>query len=148
MDSFEWWAWIVIGIALITVELLIPAAFFLGLGAAALLLGVVLLVLPGMGLPAQLLIFAALSLVSIVAAKKFIKNRPIESEQPLLNQRGHQYVGRQFTLEEAVVNGQGKIRVDDSTWKVNGSDCEAGVRVKVIGVDGVVLQVERVQDDG
>jgi hypothetical protein len=40
----------------------------------------------------------------------------VESDQPKLNRRGEQYVGRTFTLEEPIVNGHGKIRVDDSTW--------------------------------
>ena len=138
----EWWGWIVLGIVLITVELVIPAAFFLGLGAAALIVGLILLAVPELDLAAQLLFFSAFALISIVLAKRFVKNRAHESEQPLLNLRGHQYVGRKFTLEEPIVNGQGKIRVDDSTWKINGTDCDVGVVVTVTGVDGVVLQVE------
>lgn len=141
-ETVAWWGWIVLGIVLITVELVVPAAFFLGLGAAAILVGLIVLVVPELDLAAQLLFFSAFALISIVLAKKFIKNRVHESEQPLLNLRGHQYVGRKFTLEEPIVNGQGKIRVDDSTWKINGGDCEAGVVVTITGVDGVVLQVE------
>ena len=146
MDSPQWWMWVVVGIGLITVELVIPAAFFLGLGAAALILSIIVLIFPGLSPAAQLLLLSVLSLVSIVVARKFIRNRPHESEQPLLNRRGHQYVGRQFTLDEPIVNGQGKIRVDDSTWKINGSDCQAGTVVKVTGVEGVVLQVQRSED--
>jgi len=58
--------------------------------------------------------------------------------------RGEQYVNRTFTLEEPVVNGQGKIKVDDSTWKIEGADCESGTKVRVTGVDGVVLKVEHI----
>jgi hypothetical protein len=53
-------------------------------------------------------------------------------------------VGRVFTLEQPIVNRQGKIRVDDSTWKIEGTDCTAGTNVRVVGVDGVVLKVQRV----
>jgi len=42
----------------------------------------------------------------------------------------------------ATRNGQGKIRVDDSTWKITGADCCSGSRVTVVGVDGVMLEVE------
>jgi len=48
-----------------------------------------------------------------------------------------------FTLEEPIVNRHGKIRVDDSTWKIEGDDCRPGTNVRVVGVDGVVLKVER-----
>ena len=66
---------------------------------------------------------------------------PIETDRPLLNQRGAQYVGRQFHLDEPIVNGHGKIKVDDSIWKVHGPDCPEGARVTVTGVDGTVLVV-------
>ena len=127
MDSQpEFWHWLVLGVVLIIVELLIPAAYFLALGGSALLLGIFLSFGPQMSFEAQILIYSGLSLVSIVLAKRYIKARPIKSDQPLLNRRGHQYVGRDFTLQEPIVNGQGKIRVDDSTWKIVGADCEAG----------------------
>ncbi len=40
------------------------------------------------------------------------------------------------------VNGVGKLRVDDTTWKVAGNDVPAGSRVRVTGVEGTILQVE------
>ena len=64
------------------------------------------------------------------------------SDEPHLNRRGEQYIGRVFTLDVAIVNGQGKVRVDDTTWKVQGDDCPVGTRVRVHGVDGVVLLVK------
>ena len=94
------------------------------------------------GWAAQVFLFAIFSLITVFLLRRFLKSQPIESDQPLLNRRGHQYVGRDFTLEEPIVNGQGKIKVDDSIWKINGTDCEAGATVSVTGVDGVVLQVE------
>ncbi|WP_338063185.1 NfeD family protein [endosymbiont of Riftia pachyptila] len=60
-----------------------------------------------------------------------------------LNRRGEQYLGRSFTLEDPIINGEGKIRVDDTTWKIRGNDCPGGSQIKVIGVDGVVLLVEQ-----
>jgi hypothetical protein len=54
-------------------------------------------------------------------------------------------VGRVFTLGNPIVNGEGKIKVDDSIWKIRGPDCEPGARVRVNGVDGVVLTIEPVE---
>ncbi len=50
-----------------------------------------------------------------------------------------------ITLDDAIVNRTGKVRLDDTSWKVEGGDLAAGARVKVIGVDGVVLLVEAVE---
>jgi membrane protein implicated in regulation of membrane protease activity len=60
----------------------------------------------------------------------------------MLNRRGEQYVGRLFTLQEAVVNGVGKLQVDDTTWRISGVDLPAGRKVRVAGVDGTTLRVE------
>ena len=103
--------------------------------------GLLLLLIPDLPWQVQLVAFALFSIGAIVAARVFLTTHPLESDQPALNRRGEQYIGRVFTLDQAVVNGEGKIRVDDSTWKVHGKDCPAGTRVKVVGADGVVLQV-------
>jgi len=35
------------------------------------------------------------------------------------------------------------VKVDDSTWRVEGEDLPEGTKVRVISVDGVVLKVEK-----
>ena len=67
--------------------------------------------------------------------------RPIQTDQPRLNRRGEQYIGRIFTLSIPIQHGQGKIQVDDTRWKIQGIDCPVGSQVQVTGVDGVVLTV-------
>jgi len=69
-------------------------------------------------------------------------HRRMESRDPALNRRGERYVGRQFTLETAIINGRGSIKVDDSVWRATGPELPAGRRVKVVGADGTVLRVE------
>jgi hypothetical protein len=89
-------------------------------------------------------IFSAISVASIVVFRRFLNRHPIQTDRPLLNQRTAQYVGRVFTLEEPIVNGRGRIRVDDSTWRVEGEDCPAGSKIQVMDAEGVILKVERV----
>lgn len=60
-----------------------------------------------------------------------------------VNRRGEQYVGRRFTLDQPIVNGDGKLRIDDSVWRVAGEDMAAGTIVRVVGADGVILKVQR-----
>ncbi len=123
------------------VEAVVPGFFFLWMGVAALLVGLVLTVLPELAWTYQVLLFALLSVGSIVAWQLRLRRHPTYTEDPLLNRRGHQYVGRVFTLDTPVVNGHGKIRVDDSTWKVLvDQDCPAGARLRIVGVEGVMLK--------
>jgi len=70
---------------------------------------------------------------------------PTESDHPLLNKRGSQYIGRVFSLYKPIENGEGKIKVDDSIWKVHGEDCDIKTRVKVTAIRGTVFDVEKVE---
>jgi membrane protein implicated in regulation of membrane protease activity len=94
----------------------------------------------------QLLVFALFAVVSVGLSRVYLRQRPIETDDPTLNRRAEQYVGRTFTLEEPIRNGRGKVRVGDSTWVVEGrQDLPAGGQVRVTGVHGVTLVVERAE---
>ncbi len=138
------WSWWILAIVLVVLEVFAPGTFFLWLGIAAAVVGALLLLAPGMGWEYQIVIFAAISVASILIWRQYFRKHPVATDQPALNRRGEQYIGRIFTLAEPIVNGQGKIRVDDTSWKVLGDDCSAGSRVKVIGVNGVQLRVETI----
>ena len=142
LQPVTYWHWWVLGIVLVVFEIFAPTAFFLWPALAAGLMGLALLLYPDLPWVPQVLIFAVLSVASIALWRMYLRRHPTKTSRPLLNRRGHQYVGRVFTLDEPVVNGGGKIHVDDSTWKITGDDCPAGTQVEVVGVDGVVLKVE------
>ena len=136
-----WHWWILSGVLLI-LELTSPTFFFLWIGIAAAAVGFLVLLIPGMPLEVQLVSFGIMAVVAVVAWRKYRETHPPESEQPLLNQRGLQYNDRIFTLDHPIINGVGKVVVDDSTWRVKGPDLAAGLRVRVTGVDGTVFIVE------
>lgn len=141
IDYWHWW--ILAGILLI-LEISAPSFFFLWLAIAAAITGFVLLAMPDLGWQYQFLTFSGLAIVSIAAFRRYQRSRPTVTDQPTLNRRGEQYTGRTFTLTEPIINNNGIIRVDDSTWRINGPDLPAGASVKVVGVHGVILQVEAV----
>jgi membrane protein implicated in regulation of membrane protease activity len=137
-----YWNWWLVGLVLIIVEILVPGVFFLWIGIAALCVGLMLFLFPTFSWQLQWLLFALLTVGSVSVWWLYLKRHPSPSDEPLLNRRAQQYVGRVFTLEAPIVNGYGKIRVDDSIWKVEAEDCPSGTRVRVVGVDGVVLKAE------
>ncbi len=141
LDAVEYWHWWILGLLLLILEVFAPGAFFLGMGVAAGLVGALLFAVPDLGWKAQWMTFAVASLVVVVGLRAWLRRHPPATDQPALNRRGEQYVGRVFTLDEPIVNGTGKVRVDDTTWKVEGPDVPAGTRVEVTGVDGVILRV-------
>ncbi len=142
LQEASYWHWWVLGVLLVILEIISPAIFFLWMGVSAGVVGLLVLLLPDIGWEIQVILFSAFSVASVALWRYYLKSHPTESDQPKLNRRGEQYVGRAFTLSEPIVNGFGKIRVDDTTWKITGDDCPVGTQVRVIGVDGVVFRVE------
>jgi membrane protein implicated in regulation of membrane protease activity len=140
-DELGYWHWWILAAALIILEVFAPGAFFLWLGLAAGTVGAVVYFAPDIGWEYQVLLFSVLSIISIFVWRKFFRQKASDTDQPNLNRRGEQYVGRVFTLDEPMVDGMGKIRVDDSTWKIHGESCPTGTQVEVTGTNGTILEV-------
>jgi membrane protein implicated in regulation of membrane protease activity len=140
------WNWIVLGVVLLVLEILVPGVFMLWIGIAAILTGALslqLLWLDVWGWQVQVLVFLALSLVSAyIGARVMGKQDGSGTDEPLLNRRAEQLVGRTATLEEAIVNGHGRVRLGDTLWRVSGPDLPAGTRVRVKAAENGQLVVE------
>lgn len=67
----------------------------------------------------------------------------LKTDQPDLNRRPDQLVGRVVAVEEAIAHGRGKVRIGDTLWMVEGPDAPAGAEVRVMAAQGAVLRVER-----
>ncbi len=143
MDYLNHWTWWVFGVLFVIVEILVPGFVFLWLGVSAGVMGFVYLLLPGLSAAAQITIFAVLSVVSVVVGRAYLRKHPTKTDDSGLNRRSAQYIDRVFTLDEPIVNGLGKLIVDDSMWKISGPDMPAGTQVRVTTVEGVILIVER-----
>jgi inner membrane protein len=146
MDSFlngpMFWHWWVLGACLMVIEVVVPSTFFLWMGVAAGVVGLVVLLAPGIGWQFQILLFALLAIADVVAWKIYLKRRPTRTDDPSLNRRGQQYVGQVVVLDEAIVNGRGAAKVADSRWLVRGPDAPAGSRVRIVAVEGTAFKVE------
>jgi membrane protein implicated in regulation of membrane protease activity len=146
LAGFSPWHWLVAAVALMIAETLLPGALLLWFGAGAAATGALLWLLPDLGWQLQWVFFGVVSAASILGARRWRVRHPEATSHPTLNRRGMSYVGRRFTLGEPIVDGYGKLHVDDTAWRVSGEDLPAGTHVKVTGVDGTVLEVTR--DDG
>ncbi len=142
--GFNFWYWWVLGLVLLVLEIFVPGAFFLWMAISAGLTGFLMLLLPGINIIYSVMFFAVFSVISVWAWRKFAKSRTVKVDQPLLNERGEQLIGRVVTLSEAIVNGQGRVRLEDSIWKVEGPECPIQTRVRIVGVNGTILVVEPV----
>lgn len=141
------WGWWLLGLVLLAAELVMPGVFLVWIGAAAIVVGALSLLLWETSFwlwQVQLLIFATLSVVSALLGRRLLSNGNAVTDEPLLNQRSASLVGRTATLQEPVVEGRGRIRLDDTFWPVMGPDLPAGTRVRVITSNGRDLTVEAI----
>lgn len=133
--------WAALALVLIGLETMAPGILLLWLGFAA--AGVFVLLVLGLKLSilTQTLAFVALSFISVGLYFRFFRKSSESSDQPLLNRKQEQMVGKQINLETAIVNGEGRVKIGDAFWQVQGPDLPEGALVRVVSVDSAVLRV-------
>ena len=143
-DNLLYWHWWLFAIALIILEVFSAGAFFIWMGGAATLTGFILLLMPEISWEIQFILFAISSILAILIGRSLFNRKENTTEDPTLSSQENNLIGKTFSVEQAITNGSGRVKVGESTWKANGPDCKAGSSVKVIAVDGAELIVEPV----
>ncbi|MDF2996807.1 MAG: hypothetical protein K0R27_2444 [Xanthobacteraceae bacterium] len=134
------WNWFILAGLLMIGELAAPGAYLIWLGFAAAATGLVALAV-AVGWQAQVVLFVVFALLAVLVGYRIRPKADKASDRPFLNRRAEALVGRVFTLDEPISGGSGRVRVDDTVWRVEGADAPAGSRVVVERVDGATLHV-------
>lgn len=147
LDQVSPWWWIAAAIVLAGLDMLIASAVLVWAALAAFVVAVALWVVPGLSVPAQLGLFAILSIASIFGGRA-VTGRFGDggAASRALNRRAEGLVGR-----EAVVLSfdfhEGRVEIDGVPWnaRLEGEKTpEVGSRVKVIAADGATVWVRRI----
>lgn len=137
--------WVIIGVVFFIIEVSTFTLLFLWFAIASMVMAAILFVFPNMALSSQLLAFAILATLAVVAWHFFFKDKQKTMGDNKMNNRAMRYVGQTVTLVEPVENGFSKVKIDDSLWRVR---CDValtvGDSVKIVDADGVVLIAESV----
>lgn len=142
LQSLQAWHWLVLGLCLLLLELIGIGGFVLGMGLAALALALLTALMPAIDWHWQCVLFALLSVVLSWAYWKRFRRFNEATVQPLLNHRVQSLIGRKVQLLTPLINGAGKVQIEDALWAVSGSQqLPAGSWVEVVGASGMVLQV-------
>lgn len=145
----SYWHWLALAAITLIIEMVTGTGFLLWVGIAAAVTGLSVAVYAAMSFGMQLLVFSLLALLSVICWRWYLHWYPIKTDEPKLNRRAEQYVGRIFTLQAPIVNGRGSTHVDDSMWRVRcNQELPAGASVCITGVDGVVLLAQAVPEEG
>jgi membrane protein implicated in regulation of membrane protease activity len=145
LSEFFWnlgaWNWFIVAVALFALESVVPGVHFVWFGVAAVIVGALGLTLD-IAWEWQLITFAIISCITVFFARRYAAPDVAHSDEPDLNARAVQYVGRVVTVEQAIADGRGKVRVGDTVWNAQGSDAPQGARVRITGTNGTCLLVE------
>lgn len=146
------WTWWILAAILIGIEVLAPGTFFLWFGLSAIVVGAITMLL---GLEStiwiwqiQLIAFVLFALLFAVLGRSLMQKRGWDkSEQPDLNDRGGQLVGRHAILTQPIRQGMGRAQLGDTTWRVEGPDLPEGAKVVVVSANGGTLKVNAIQSE-
>src|SRR5215203_288967 len=102
LDGLEpGWLWAIGGVLLLIAEIIAPGFFLVFIGAAAIATGIFALMF-GLGVPAQLALFALYSVIALMIGRRVYANAATDSSDPMLNDRVARLVGRAVTVVEAI----------------------------------------------
>jgi len=144
-EAIVWWHWIVIGFVLLILEMNTGTFVMLGLGVAAIIVGV-LDVTMHTNFTTEILIWIVLSIGFIWAWKKWIKT-------PLVSTTGQsdQNLNTLGTVTEEIrPHHRGKVMFDtpvlgNTSWHATSKqNIQVGERVKIIEINGQLIAVEKI----
>jgi membrane protein implicated in regulation of membrane protease activity len=136
------WHWFALAVVLIVLEVTTTFGFLLGIAFAALVLAVAVFIVPELAWDWQLLSFGVLSVLLTVGYRRYFKPVNDATDNPLLNDRAAQMIGKSFVLG-VDLDRSGADMLGDTRWALSSAGrIDKGARVRVVGVDGMVLRVE------
>jgi membrane protein implicated in regulation of membrane protease activity len=139
--AYPFWIWAALGAALLAVEILTGTGWLLWAAASA---GVVAAAsFAGLSLPAALLLYAALTIVSTLAARRYMP-RSVAGAGEDINDNASRLVGARGAAVGAFENGVGRVSIDGKEWPAQvegGERLAGGAPLVVVGVHGLRLQV-------
>jgi len=151
LADWTYWHWWALAVLLLSIEIFVPSTFFLWPAASAGVMGILVLVFGDFDRWVQLLIYALLSGVSTVLWFRWQAGRRPEEEDSTLNSRAHAHIGRKLRLKEALADGNGRMRIDDTWWSArsaSGKTLHADTLVEIVDAESTVLIVRPVDNGG
>lgn len=143
----EWWHWMVVGVGLVLLELAIPAFFVIWFGLGALIVGLALALVPGMGMAGQVALWIVASLAFVVLWFKVFKNQVHRTRVGLSQGQFAGEIGLVTRplrpYEKGQIRFQKPILGADVWDAVAEDEIAVGDRVKVLSVEGNLLRVAK-----
>ena len=142
-ETVLWWHWIVLGIALLILDMSMGTFFILGLGVAAIIVGL-LDIFFDLSFTMELTIWMILSILAIAAWFKWFREEPITES----GQSNYRLDTLGVVMEDIQPHSRGKVKFDtpvlgNTHWHAIATvDIDKGTRVKIVQINGQLIEVE------
>lgn len=142
-ESVLWWHWIVFGIVLLILEMNTGTFFMLGLGIAAIFVGIIDVTV-GTSFAIELAIWIVLSVLAIMAWFKWFREKPVTDS----GQSNYRLDTLGTVVEDIQPHSRGKVIFDtpvlgNTSWHATSKvDIDKNTRVKIVEINGQLIEVE------
>ncbi len=145
LESMDATRWTILGVVLFGAEMLTGTTYILWPAAAAILVGLLTFLAPGVSWELQFILFFALSTALLVFGHYFIRPKVKGGEPSDLNDRARAMVGARVKAVNNFDTGRGRVQVGDTQWAAAMEDGNAskGDELRVTAVKGATLWVEK-----
>lgn len=136
------WAWLALGAGLLAVEILTGSGWLLWAAASAAV--VALVSLTGLPFAGDLVVFAVLTMVSTLLARRYLPRSLAAGGDGDINDNVGRLLGRRAAAVGAFEGRSGRVSIDGKEWAAElaeGDRLKAGAEVEVVGVEGARLKV-------
>ena len=147
-ETVLWWHWIVFGIALLILDMTMGTFFILGLGVAAIIVGVID-TLVGTSFTVELTIWMILSILAISAWFKWFREPPLTDS----GQSNYRLDTLGIVMEDIQPHSRGKVTFDtpvlgNTSWHATAKvDIDKDTRVQIVQINGQLIEVEILKDE-
>lgn len=145
-ETVLWWHWIVFGITLLILDMTMGTFFILGLGVAAIIVGVID-TLVSTSFTVELTIWMILSILAIAAWFKWFREPPITES----GQSNYRLDTLGIVMEDIQPHSRGKVTFDspvlgNTSWHATAKvDIDKDTRVQIVQINGQLIEVEPIQ---
>ena len=142
-ETILWWHWIVFGIALLIWDMSMGTFFILGLGVAAIIVGLIDIFLDT-SFTVELTIWMILSILAIAAWFKWFREEPVTDS----GQSNYRLDTLGVVMEDIQPHSRGKVTFDtpvlgNTQWHaISKVDIDKGTRVQIVQINGQLIEVE------
>lgn len=137
--------WLILGGILMLIELLGTSGYMLWSSLSAFVIGLITWLTPISWYLAWIF-FTLLAITIMILWWYWLKQKAKTNQDSLLlTQPFNELIGKQYDLIEPIHNGFGRIKIGDSSWRVQSDiDLPVGTIVKVIAIESNTLKVSPV----